>query len=219
MILNVVLISGLFLLFGAIHSLTAGVAPKERLSTVFPARLVEGWYRLLYNLFSAITVAPVLIAVAILPDSMIYAVPPPWSLLFRLAQLAGVAGLVGALFVTDVFRFAGISQAVAYLSGAPLPLPTGSLQVKGMYAVVRHPLYLFSLLAIWPTPTLTLNMLIFNSGATLYFVVGSLIEERRLERAHGEAYRAYRRQVPWLLPLPRVRHTGGRQRHEPTGMQ
>jgi protein-S-isoprenylcysteine O-methyltransferase Ste14 len=219
MILNIVLISGLFLLFGIVHSLTAGAAPKARLSAVLPARLVEGWYRLLYNLFSAATVAPVLIAVAILPDRVIYAVPLPWSLLFRLAQVAGFVGLVGALFVTDVFRFAGISQVIAFLSGAPLPLPSESLQVKGMYAVVRHPLYLFSLLAIWPTPTMTLNMLLFNSGATLYFVVGSLIEERRLERTYGEAYRAYRRQVPWLVPVPRTRRTGGRRRHEPSGMQ
>jgi protein-S-isoprenylcysteine O-methyltransferase Ste14 len=143
----------------------------------------------------------------------------PWSLLFRLAQLAGVAGLAGALFVTDVFRFAGISQAIAYLSGEPLPLQSVPLQTKGMYAVVRHPLYLFSLLTIWPMPTLTLNTLLFNSGATLYFVVGSLIEERRLEKVYGDAYRSYRRQVPWPVPIPRLRRTGGHQRHEPSSMQ
>jgi protein-S-isoprenylcysteine O-methyltransferase Ste14 len=219
MITHIALIWGLFLLFGVIHSLTAGFAPKERLSAVLPARLVEGWYRLLYNVFSGITFSPVLIAVAVLPDRVIYAVPMPWSLLFRLAQLGGVAGLVGALFVTDVFRFAGISQAIAYLSGEPLPLESGPLQVKGMYAVVRHPLYLFSLLAIWPTPTLTLNMLLFNIGATLYFVVGSRIEERRLEKRFGDAYRAYRQQVPWLVPVPRPRRAGGHQSHEPRGVQ
>jgi protein-S-isoprenylcysteine O-methyltransferase Ste14 len=209
MLLNVVVISGLFLLFGIIHSLTAGVAPKKRLSVVLPTRLVEGWYRLLYNVFSAITIAPVLIAVATLPDRVVYSVPAPWPLLFRLVQLGGAAGLVGALFVTDVFRFAGISQAVAYLSGESLPLPPERLQVKGMYTVVRHPLYLFSLLAIWPMPTMTLNMLLFNIGATLYFVVGSLIEERRLERTYGEAYRAYQKRVPWLIPVPRFGRAGG----------
>jgi protein-S-isoprenylcysteine O-methyltransferase Ste14 len=218
-ITNIAVIMGLFLLFGVIHSLTAGFAPKERLSAVLPARLVEGWYRLVYNVFSAITIAPVLIAVVVLPDRAIYTVPMPWSLFFRLAQLAGLAGLVGALFVTDVFRFAGISQAVAYLSGEPLPLETGPLQVKGMYAVVRHPLYLFSLLTIWPTPTMTLNVLLFNIGATLYFVVGSHIEERRLEKRFGDAYRAYRQRVPWLIPLPRPRRAGGRQSHEPRGVQ
>jgi protein-S-isoprenylcysteine O-methyltransferase Ste14 len=219
MITNVALIMGLFLLFGVIHSLTAGFAPKERLSAVLPARLVEGWYRLLYNVFSAITFTPVLVAVALLPDRVIYAVPMPWSLLFRLAELAGLAGLVGALFVTDVFRFAGISQAVAYLSGEPLPLETGPLQIKGMYAVVRHPLYLFSLLAIWPTPTLTLNVLLFNIGATIYFVVGSRIEERRLEKAFGDVYRDYQRQVPWLIPLPKPRRAGRHRTHEPRGVQ
>ena len=69
-----------------------------------------------------------------------------------------------------------------------------------MYRYVRHPLYFFSLALIWATPVLTINWLWFNIGATLYFAVGSLVEERRLVRVYGDAYRQYQARVSWLIP-------------------
>jgi protein-S-isoprenylcysteine O-methyltransferase Ste14 len=65
---------------------------------------------------------------------------------------------------------------------------------------VRHPLYLFSLLAIWPSPIMTESLLAFNAAATLYFVVGSRLEEKRLIAAFGQTYLDYQRRVPWLIP-------------------
>lgn len=202
LIRNAALILGAMALFGVIHSLTAGLAPKARLKRVLDDRLVEGWYRLAYNVLSAITLLPVLAALVLLPDQVVYQIEGPVAWLMRGAQLVGLAGLVGALAVTDVWRFLGLRQAVAYLQGEPLPLPEPPLVVRGMYRLTRHPLYFFSLLVIWPMPVMTLNTLLFNTGATLYLTAGSLIEEQRLLRRHGEAYRAYREQTSWLLPLP-----------------
>ena len=70
-------------------------------------------------------------------------------------------------------------------------------------AFVRHPQYFLAMLVIWATPILTLNWLTFNVAATLYIVIGSRIEERRLELIYGTSYRDYKRRVPWLLPFPR----------------
>ena len=197
---NGVIILGAFAAFGAIHSLMAGARLKERLIPVLGERFTEGWYRLAYNALSGVTVFPVLLAIVLLPDRLLYQLASPWSVLLRLVQLAGLAGLVGALFVTDVWHFAGIKQAAAYLNADPLPLPAPDLQEKGMYRYVRHPLYFFSLALIWATPVLTINWLWFNVGATLYFAVGSLVEEQRLVRAYGDAYRQYQARVSWLIP-------------------
>lgn len=191
-----------FTAFAGLHSLIAGMAPRERLKQTFDARLVEGWYRLLYNLIAVVTLIPVLALVALLPDGTLWTVPMPWAAALLALQAVGLLGLAGALFATDVWRFAGFKQALAYFSGDPLPLPAPSLQVSGMYRFVRHPLYFFSLLVLCPSPIMTGNVLVFNLAATLYFVVGSRVEERRLLRIHGDAYRAYRRRVSWLIPLP-----------------
>jgi protein-S-isoprenylcysteine O-methyltransferase Ste14 len=59
------------------------------------------------------------------------------------------------------------------------------------------------MLVIWFPPVLTVNLLVFNLLATLYFWLGSLHEERRLMAEFGDAYRQYQRTVPPFLPWPR----------------
>ena len=202
MMRNVLLIAMALVGFGVVHSLVAGHRLKDYLRSRWGDRLVEGWYRLAYNLVAFVTIAPVLVLMIILPDQTLYRVGAPWKALLRALQAFGAIGLMASLLFTDILRFAGLRQAYAYLTGARLPLPAEPLQERGPYALMRHPLYLFSLLIIWPQPVMTLNVLVFDIIATLYFAVGSLIEERRLERIHGDEYRAYRECVPWLLPWP-----------------
>ena len=191
---------GAFAAFAVVHSLMAGAGLKERLKPALGERVVEGWYRLAYNAFSVVTIAPVLVLIVRLPDQMLYQLGMPWSALLRIIQVLGLVGLIGALFVTDVWQFSGIQQVTAYINGDALPLPASPLQESGMYRVVRHPLYFFSLAVIWANPALSVNWLWFNVAATLYFAVGSLVEERRLLRIYGEAYRQYQSRVSWLIP-------------------
>lgn len=194
------IIVAMFAAYAVVHSLLAGAQPKERLKTVLDPRLIEGWYRLAYNVFSVISLAPVLMMMILLPDRTLYQLGLPWSVVLRGLQILGLIGLVGALFVTDIGQFSGLSQASAYLSGDQLPLPTSPLQIKGMYQYVRHPLYFFSLLFVWTNPTLSINGFWFAVAATLYVIVGSLVEERRLLRVYGESYKRYRDRVSWLIP-------------------
>ncbi len=194
--------------FAGVHSVLAGAGIKHRFGQWFGVRVADGWYRLAYNLFAVLTILPAFALTVLLPDRLLYTVGLPWSLLLRAVQIVGVLGLAGALLVTDVWHFAGVRQAAAYLAGDPLPLPEPALQERGMYRLTRHPLYFFTLLAVWPLPSMTLNFLFFNIGVTLYIIVGSLVEERRLLRVYGHRYRDYRRRVSWLIPFPPRRGTG-----------
>ncbi len=203
MVRNVLPIWLALLGFALVHSLMAGVGLKGYLQKVVGVRVVEGWYRLAYNMVAVVTLLPALALMMLLPDRVIYSFGMPWALAVLGVQFLGTGGLLATLLLTDLPRFIGLSQVVAFLSGQPLPLPEQPLQQRGVYALVRHPLYLFSLLVIWFTPVMTANILAFNIGATLYVLVGSLVEEKRLERVYGETYRLYRQRVPWLFPLPR----------------
>ncbi|CAG0999038.1 partial methanethiol S-methyltransferase, partial [Rhodocyclaceae bacterium] len=44
--------------------------------------------------------------------------------------------------------------------------------------------------------------LVSTLAITLYFVIGSWLEEKKLLALHGDAYRRYREKVPGLVPLP-----------------
>ncbi|MFW5772948.1 MAG: methyltransferase family protein, partial [Phototrophicaceae bacterium] len=120
-------------------------------------------------------------------------------------QALGLVGFVLALAKIDQGRFAGTRQLRAYLNHEPLPLPPESLQTGGVYGWVRHPLYLFSMMVIWPVTTMTEAYLGFCIATTIYFLAGSYFEERRMLREFGQPYRDYQARVPWLLPLPRLR--------------
>jgi methanethiol S-methyltransferase len=191
--------------FAVVHSWLAGKNVKTVIRQRIGERRYHGFYRLAYNIFAVLTLAPAVIAAVVDRGQIIWQVNDFVAGVFILVQIVGIIGGVVSLSQIDWRRFAGLSQVMAYLTGQPLPLPDEPLQLRGMYSIVRHPLYLFSLLAIWPLTTMTEGLLAFNIGATLYFVFGSLLEERRLAGAFGDMYRDYQRTVPWLIPFPRIR--------------
>jgi protein-S-isoprenylcysteine O-methyltransferase Ste14 len=199
---NMVLYLSLFALWAVAHSITASVRFKTWARQRMGGRAFDGTYRLIYNVLAVITFLPVLIAGALaLPQRILWEVGPPLSILFVGLQLSGVVGLGISLLQTDITRFAGLGQLVRYLRGDEEVNPKPVLITTGAYRLVRHPLYFFSLLVIWLTPIMTLSILLFNIVTTVYFLVGSVHEERRLLLAFGEKYEAYRKRVPRLLPL------------------
>lgn len=198
---DVILMLLALVLFGVLHSLTAGPPFKHVARTWLGERVYHGLYRLLYNTFSAITILPALALLVLRPGPVVWDAAGIAATLLTLAQIGSLIGLVLTALQFDVWRFAGLRQAVAYFAGDPLPLPPEPFVERGMYGLVRHPLYVFSILYIWTFPTMRAAQLAFAVGATLYFVIGAQFEERRLEREIGPAYRAYRCRVPFMIPF------------------
>ena len=73
-------------------------------------------------------------------------------------------------------------------------------EIRGIYRLVRHPVYTGSLIALWSTPTMSQGRLLLVGVLTLYLFVGLAFEERDLEREFGDAYREHKRRVPSLFP-------------------
>jgi protein-S-isoprenylcysteine O-methyltransferase Ste14 len=79
-------------------------------------------------------------------------------------------------------------------SAGPPRLSTG-----GPYRVVRHPLSLALLLAVWPVAVMTGTRLTFALLAMVYVLIATPLEERDLARGWGAAYDAYRQRVRFRL--------------------
>ena len=190
-----------FIIWALLHSITAANRTKKWVQARMGERPYAGLYRLLYNLFALVTFLPVLYFTAVaLPNTLLWNISAPWAYAANLVQLIGLVGLMIALFQTDVWDFIGLRQALRYFRGQAEINSPPQLVTGGAYALVRHPLYFFSLLVIWFTPVMTLQTLIFNLFATLYLWAGSRVEERRLASFFGPAYDEYRRGVPGLVP-------------------
>lgn len=194
MITSILLLILYFTIYGLLHSVTAATWFKSRLRG-WIGPLFDRWYRLIYNFFAGISILPLFLMLAVLPDRGLYAVPSPWAWLMMAGQAAALVGAGITLLQTNLWHFAGLAQITA-----AEPTATGSLSIRGSYAWVRHPLYTYSLLLIWLTPTMTINLAVTYAIFTAYFYLGSIHEERRLVREFGDAYVRYQAQVPRLIP-------------------
>ncbi len=65
---------------------------------------------------------------------------------------------------------------------------------------MRHPLYLYSTLFLALNPVMTAQWALLTMFSVTYFILGGMIEERRLLKEFGEEYRKYRKRVPFMIP-------------------
>lgn len=197
-----------FTIWALLHSLAAMTRTKTLVRRWMGERPYAGLYRLVYNLFAFITILPVFYVMwTAVPRTLLWEIPAPWSYGAQFLRLVGLVGLAIALWQTDVWDFVGVRQAVRFWQGEEeMSLPP-KLVTGGMYALVRHPLYFFSMLVLWFSPAMLLPSFLFNLLGTGYFYAGSRVEERRLAAFFGEEYEAYRQKVPGLFPIPHLRRS------------
>jgi len=184
----------LWLGFGALHSVLARDGVKARFGR-------PRGYRLIYN------------AVALVHLAAVYGIGRVWlagdgaPLLSHPAvvglgwamTLGGLILGVLALRPYDLGDFSGVSHVRR--GAAP---DTGALQVQGLNAHMRHPLYSALLLLVWGQANSAFG-LATALWASLYILIGSRFEERALMMRFGEAYRRYRARTPAFVPKLRSR--------------
>jgi methanethiol S-methyltransferase len=111
---------------------------------------------------------------------------------------SGWATVFLSSFMVSHFDLFGLRQV--YLAWRGKPYRDLDFRVRYLYRLVRHPLMLGFLIAFWATPTMTAGHLLFSVATTGYILIALRLEEHDLVESLGDQYRAYRRDVPALLP-------------------
>jgi len=165
-----------------------------------------GLYRLGYILFSIFSLAPILwyqyTPILWYQYTLTGQLLFSWSGYRRLPQFCLLLYAM-LLFWSgkknyDMDFFLGLSQWRAYKQGRPSPrIP---FRYSGALQYVRHPWYSGGIAILWALGPVTNVSLVSKSILTLYLVVGTLLEERKLSQELGEIYNNYCRQVPMLIP-------------------
>lgn len=112
--------------------------------------------------------------------------------------MAAVLAFIQSLKHYDTQEFIGWRQWTLHSRGIE---DQEGFQLSPFHRHVRHPWYFFSLILIW-TRDMNAAMLLSGVMMTIYFIIGSRLEEEKLLIYHGEIYRTYMKRVPGLLPLP-----------------
>lgn len=124
----------------------------------------------------------------------------PVTLIIQILFWLGWSQLLMYPFLINHSDLFGLQQIWNYWRNVRYEPP--KLVTRGPYRVVRHPIYLGTIVVFWTTPHMTLGHLFFAIMCTAYIVLAIRWEERDMMAFHGETYRTYRRGVSMLLPLP-----------------
>lgn len=192
--INIIL---LWTFFGILHSLLISPGVLSFLSVRLGRYFA--FYRLGYNLLALLTFIPPYLytKMASTPQAYTFA---GWRWLQGFFLILGL-GLVAAAFRTYDWReFIGLKQAESFWRQGQVQAPRHSRIVReGLLAVVRHPIYLGTLIFLWSLDA-TWAELVAKLVMTGYILVGIRLEERKLVAEFGEEYRRYQREVPMLFP-------------------
>ena len=214
-----------WLSFGIVHSLLA----RQKANRTLDAAL-GGFARIAYNLIAAVHLAAILtLEWRGFPGKIAFD-PPLWLHAPMVAvQVAGWFLLFVALVQYDLGRFGGLTQAKvivhrrnnrrsagrapmgrAPMGRAPLEefapppdIPHARLEpltTRGVNSYVRHPLYTAMFLMFWGR-AFDEAALMTAVWATLYLVIGTRFEERKLLQIYGEDYARYSAAVPRFFPV------------------
>lgn len=161
---------GLMLIWGGLHSLTAG-RPRPlylTLCAVLTTGLIAAWQ----------------------PDGRVLwgeSVTDLWAW-----QTAGfLLWLAGHVWLVRGF---GLASLFGLTQGPP------ALVTTGIYAYVRHGMHAWILLSVLLTPRLTADRLTLWAGLVLYLLCAIPAEDERLAAQFGEPFEEYRRKTPVLIP-------------------
>lgn len=193
--------AGLVLGFGLQHSIMARTWFKRAWTRIVP----EPVERATYVLAASLMLLSVILFWQPIPGAL-------WDVSSTLGRTAlwGIFGFGWALvlfttFLIDHFELFGLRQAWTYAVGRPEQ--PASFKTPSAYRLVRHPMQLGFVIALWAAPTMTADRLALAVLMTVYIVTALVFEERDLVTLFGDQYRAYQKQVPKLIPNFRL-HRG-----------
>jgi len=185
-----------WMLWCCLHSLLIGKSVTSRMKGLLGAKFA--YYRLFYNLFSLLTLLPVLMYQLRLPERMIFSWPWPWNLVKAAMYFAAVVLFYGGCRAYDLQYVLGTRQLQEMRQGK---IQNAALfKTEGILQYVRHPWYSAAILLIWAFGNITDIALVSKIVLTVYIIIGTLLEEKKLIGENGEAYLVYRKRVPMFIP-------------------
>lgn len=189
---EITLLSSSWIIYFVIHSWLANESFKQSIIRRFNLDLQK--YRLIYVAIATVLLLPPLWLTFYLGSDFLWRWEGPLLWLMNSIAVVGIAGFVFSMKYYDGMAFLGLK-----------PFGTENAEqvftLSPLHRFVRHPWYFFALLIIW-TRDMSIAWFITCLLITLYFIIGSRLEEQKLVLYFNEVYQRYQKKVPALFPLP-----------------
>lgn len=193
---DMVLLALSWLGYFALHSALASLRVKSWVAWRYPERMPL--YRLSFNVLAVLMLLPILWLLARNPGPTLWVWQGLGAWLSNGLALVTLFGFMKSLKYYDTQEFLGLRQWKSHTQRVE---DQEGFHLSPFHRYVRHPWYSFGLVLIW-TRDMNAAMLLSSVMMTVYFIIGSRLEEKKLVVYHGDVYRRYMERVPGLIPLP-----------------
>ncbi len=171
--------------------------------TIFLERLLKkyyAFYRLFYVLISLVLLIWLINFTNQLDNEIIITYSPPWSIIRIVLMYSALLMFFWAFFFNyDSLSFFGIRQILNFGKVKEIN-PSGEIKKNGLLGIMRHPMYLALIIYLWCN-TFKLVDIVINALLTIYVIIGTILEEKKLVLEFGDTYVEYQKEVPMLFPF------------------
>ena len=157
------------------------------------------FHRLFYNIFSIATLIPIALYTLSIKQQPFFVWDCYLIPLKYILQACGILFFIMGAQRYSFSQFAGIRQ-IRKGTYHNLINKTGNLSSRGILGAVRHPFYAGLFPLIWARD-LDISFFIVNIILSVYLIIGTFLEERKLLLEFGDAYRDYQQKVSMLFPF------------------
>ena len=81
-----------------------------------------------------------------------------------------------------------------------LPGKFPDMPCRGLFKIIRHPIYFSFCVILWVSPYLTVDKVVVASLYSLYCFLAPLLKEKRFIKIYGDRFRNYQLQTPYFFP-------------------
>ena len=158
------------------------------------------FYRIFYVSISLALLIPLIDYTAELDNKVIITYEPPLNIVRYVLMSGSLLMFFWAFFFDyDSLSFFGIRQALNFGKIKKIN-PSEDVKKNGLLGIIRHPMYLAVMIILW-CQIFTMSDIIVSTILTIYIIIATRLEEKKLVSEFGDAYVNYQQQVPMFIPF------------------
>lgn len=162
------------------------------------------FYRLFYVIISIILLIPLINYTGQLDNNVIIVYGQYADILRQILSYGSLFMFFWAFFFDyDSLSFFGIRQILSFRKTSEANSP-GEIKKRGLLGLMRHPMYLALIIYLW-CHTFKIADIVVNTVLTVYIIIGTILEEKKLVLEFGEQYTRYQKEVPMLVPFTKAK--------------
>ncbi len=158
------------------------------------------FYRLFYILISLFLLIPLINYTGQLDNNIVITYGQYPDIFRRVLVYGALLMFFWAFFFDyDSLSFFGIRQILNFGRIKKIT-PSDEIKKNGLLGIMRHPMYFALIIYLW-CQTRKISDIVVNMVLTVYIIIGTYLEEKKLVLEFGETYAKYQKEVPMLIPF------------------